>query len=147
MADGWADDGPIYSTLKIIKQPSNTGRLLYYKIFFGLRYRPTAIFLESPFHQRRSPCKSTTECCQQQSISLVQFVFPIPKAERNGACGSVAIFLNVDHHFFLGHTYAAGRCINDPEVGLVWHQPGDIVAGKIISFQYFGTYIGHAFYI
>ena len=99
-----------------------------------------------PFHQSCSPGKPATESSKYNKISLVYFMFKIPKTKRNCCRGGISITLNVQHHFICTKPHSVCSSINDPFIGLVRNKPCNVIAGQVISFEKFGTNIGHSLY-
>jgi hypothetical protein len=87
--------------------------------------------LISPLHQRSAPGKATAKGCQYQVIAFLQLLFPFPQAEGDGGSRGITKVLDVQHYFFVGEAHAVGRSIDDPFVGLVRHQPGNIITGEL----------------
>ena len=79
-----------------------------------------------PLEVHGTPCETSAEGSEDDVVTSFQLRFPIAQAQWNGRRRGVAVFLDVDHHFFGGETHAALGSVDDAQIGLVWHQPRDV---------------------
>src|SRR5689334_19400931 len=99
-----------------------------------------------PFYPNGTPGKATTKSSENNIVTLLQSLLPLPQAKWNSCSSGVSIFLNVDHYLVFRQAHAICSRIDDAQIGLMGDQPRDIIRRKIITFHYFRADISHAHY-
>ena len=83
------------------------------------------------FHQNRTPSKTAADAFEQEVLSafdLAVFNADI-QCQRNGGCGSVAVVLDGQDHFVHAQAQVFGGRVDNALVGLVRHNPIDLIGG------------------
>ena len=66
-----------------------------------MKIRVLSLAVVSPFDVNAAPGKASTKCCQQYVVTFLTY-FHNPQGKGKGACGGIAVVLDVDHHFSIG---------------------------------------------
>lgn len=99
--------------------------------------------LVSPLHVHGSPRETGTEGSENQVIPLLQLVFPLVQAQRDGCRRGITVFLNIYHHLGSIQAHSLAGCLDDTQVCLMGHQPSDIFRREVIPFHDLNGHVCH----